>query len=490
MSANELLNAAKKGRHLGVNALTMTKAFFSELLTAIANRTRTWRRLPLLTSNVPSPDGAALCHDLLSRRGEASSTTLARTILDFYLQLDEVRRLQFFKILAQKFGSDQQKLKHAIADWQTGAMSDSDLHFSSEPLRQELFRRLNRTAGGTSTLVQMREHLLGCLHSNSDLRPVDRDFVHLFSSWFNRGFLVLKRIDWTTPANILERIIQYEAVHEIRSWDDLRNRLYPSDRRCFAFFHPYLDDEPLVFVEVALVKSIPTAIAPLLNIDRMPIAADQATAAVFYSISNTQKGLAGVSFGNFLIKQVVADLLSEMPHLNQFVTLSPVPGLASWLEREREKENSEWLDASMRADLEFLDEPHWHSNPVQNATVQSALVALAAVYLTQEKTSDGRPADAVARFHLGNGARLERLNFLADPSPKGLKQSHGIMVNYCYALDEIQQNHEAYAESGLIAASSDVLACLEMNRTRSLAATGSAARITKWSFDRSDMLSR
>ena len=441
----------------------MTKAFFADLLAAIVNQARTWRKLSSRTSNIPVRDGAALCHDLLSRRGEASSTELAHSILDYYLQLDEARRLHFFKILAQQFGPDRQKLERAIADWQTSAISDSDIHFSSEPLRQELFRRLNRAPGGTGMLVQMREHLLASLQSDPDLTPVDRDFVHLFSSWFNRGFLVLKRIDWTTPANILERIIQYEAVHAIRSWDDLRNRLNPSDRRCFAYFHPHLDDEPLVFVEVALVKTIPVAIAPLLSLDRTPIVAEEAIAAVFYSISNTQKGLVGISFGSFLIKQVVSDLLSEMPYLKHFVTLSPVPGFAGWLKKEREKQDSKWLDASLRTKLEFLNEPQWHSNLIENTTIQSALLQLAAIYLTQEKASDGRPADAVARFHLGNGARLERLNFLGDPSPKGLKQSHGIMVNYRYALDEIQQNHEAYAERGIIAVSSVVL-CASGNK--------------------------
>lgn len=464
----------------------MTKAFFADLLSAVINRTRAWRELSFNAANIPARDGAELCHDLLSRRGEASSTALARAILDYYLQLDEVRRIQFFKILAKQFGPDRQKLERAIAAWQTGAMSDSDIHFSAEPLRQELFRRINRAPAGTSMLVQMREHLLACLHSNPDLTPVDRDFEHLFSSWFNRGFLVLKRIDWTTPANILERIIQYEAVHAIRNWDDLQNRLNPSDRRCFAFFHPHLGDEPLVFVEVALVKTVPAAIAPLLSLDRTPIAADEATTAVFYSISNTQKGLAGISFGSFLIKQVVADLLSEMPQLKHFVTLSPIPGFASWLKREREKQDSRWLAASLRSKLELLDEPHWHNNPIENATIQSALLPLAAIYLTQERTSDGRAADAVARFHLGNGASLERLNFLADPSPKGLEQSHGMMANYRYALDKIQQNHEAYAERGVIAMSSDVIACLGLSKIQLLAATGSAARITKWNFARSD----
>ena len=206
------------------------------------------------------------------------------------------------------------------------------MHQASEPRRQELIRRLNLAPGGTAALVQMREALLTLLAGDGELRAVDRDFVHLFASWFNRGFLVLRRIDWTTPAHILEKIIRYEAVHAIEDWDDLRNRLAPPDRRCYAFFHPQLVDEPLIFVEVALTKDIPDAIAPLLDLARPVIGAQEATTAVFYSISNTQKGLGGISFGNFLIKQVVEELKQDLPNLQTFVTLSPVPGFAGWLQ--------------------------------------------------------------------------------------------------------------------------------------------------------------
>jgi malonyl-CoA decarboxylase len=452
-------------QHKSATAPKMTKAFFADLLAVIINQRCAWLELSFQAPNIPANEAAQLCHDLLSRRGEASMAT-AREILDCYSHLDEGKRIHFFKILAEKFGPNRQKLERAVAAWQTGTIGDSDIHFCAEPLRQELFRRLNRVPNGTSMLVQMRGDLLSYLHSNPDLTPVDRDFEHLFSSWFNRGFLVLKRIDWTTPANILERVIRYEAVHAIHSWDDLQNRLNPSDRRCFAFFHPHLGDEPLVFVEVALVNTNPVAIAPLLSLDRAPIGVDEATTAVFYAISNTQKALTGISFGSFLIKQVVSDLLAEMPHLKQFVTLSPIPGFADWLKRERERQDSQWLDGSLRGKIEFLDEPNWHINSIGNATIQSALLPLAAIYLTQERTPDGRPADAVARFHLGNGARIERLNFLADTSPKGLKQSHGIMVNYRYALDDSQQDHEAYAERGIIATSAEVAAWLKMNKTQ------------------------
>ena len=464
----------------------MNKAFLSDLLSAIGNRARIWRELSYNTSGSQTRDGAALCNDLLSRRGEVSGTTLARTILDYYAALDEAGRLRFFEMLATEFGPDPKKLESAVAARQGPMARDSDIHFDSEPRRQELFRRLNRAPGGTNTLVLMREQLLACLNSNADLTVVDRDFLHLFSSWFNRGFLVLRRIDWKTPANVLERIIQYEAVHAIGSWDDLKNRLQPRDRRCFAFFHPQLNDEPLVFVEVALTKTIPPTIGPLLSTDRPLIAPENASTAVFYSISNTQKGLSGVSFGSLLIKQVVEDLQSEFPHLKHFVTLSPLPGFAAWLKNERDNPDSKWIDPSWSADLDLIDELDWHNDPVQNGIVQSTLLTLAATYLAKAKTSNGRPADSVARFHLGNGARLERLNFLGDPSPNGLLQSHGIMVNYRYSLNEMQQNHEAYAERGFIAISQEVLDYLRHPDGQSR----SPERIGKWNFGRSATLSR
>ena len=242
-------------------------------------------------------------------------------------------RLAFFETLARDYGPDREKLSQAIETWRAQPSDDdaSDLHFASEPRRQELIRRLNRAPGGTGELVAMRADLLNVLKANKDLAALDRDIVHLLSSWFNRGFLVLRRIDWSSPANILEKIIRYEAVHEIRDWDDLRRRIDPVDRRCYAFFHPTLVDEPLIFVEVALTEAIPGAIAPLLAEDRPPVAIDRARTAVFYSISNTQRGLGGISFGSFLIKQVVEELQRELPKLENFVTLSPVPGLMQWL---------------------------------------------------------------------------------------------------------------------------------------------------------------
>jgi malonyl-CoA decarboxylase len=398
---------------------------------------------------------AALGEMLISRRGEASGVALAQTLLASYAAADSGERLAFLKALGERFGPDRTRIETAIEALRqdTGPDALEALHAAAEPRRQELIRRLNLAPGGTSALVRMREDLLGYLPKHPDLKPVDTDFVHLFSSWFNRGFLVLRPIDWTTPANILEKIIRYEAVHEIRDWGDLRNRVEPEDRRCYGFFHPQLVDEPLIFVEIALTKEIPEAVAPLLDQSRNPIAASEATTAVFYSISNTQKGLGSVSFGNFLIKQVVEDLKRELPSLKTFVTLSPVPGFARWLERERKTDDSASLSPAAKDALRRLDAPDWHADPEIREQVRAVLLPAAAHYFLKAKDSKGRPLDPVARFHLGNGARLERLNFLGDLSPKGLKQSHGLMVNYLYALDEIEKNHEAFAERGTVAAS-------------------------------------
>jgi malonyl-CoA decarboxylase len=286
----------------------------------------------------------------------------------------------------------------------------------------------------------------------------------LLSSWFNRGFLVLRKIDWSSPANILEKIIRYEAVHEIRDWDDLRRRIDPADRRCYAFFHPTLVDEPLIFVEVALTEAIPGAIAPLLAEDRPPVAIDRARTAVFYSISNTQRGLGGISFGSFLIKQVVEELQRELPRLENFVTLSPVPGLMQWLKEADDVPVSE----EGRALLAQLDTPDWFKNAELAAQMRTLLEPLAAYYFLKARTPKGRLIDSVARFHLGNGARLERIDWLGDLSPKGMRESAGIMVNYLYRLEDIEKNHEAYVNQDEIAASSAVKRLLKSEGRRLL----------------------
>jgi malonyl-CoA decarboxylase len=429
-----------------------------ELIDTIAKHSRALLGLWDGSAAIAQADLIALGELLLSRRGEASGVAIAQALLASYATADPPRRLAFLKALGERFGPDRARVQAAIDAFVAGGDREAldDLHAAAEPRRQELFRRLNLAPGGTAALLRMREELLPHIADHPELKGVDSDFVHLFTSWFNRGFLVLRPIDWTTPANILEKIIRYEAVHAIHDWDDLRNRLAPADRRCYGFFHPQLVDEPLIFVEVALTTHIPNAVAPLLDLARTPITAAEANTAVFYSISNTQKGLAGISFGNFLIKQVVETLKGELPNLRCFVTLSPVPGFASWLKGQREREDSTVLDPAAKAALQRLDEPGWHRDPGVAEAVRTALMPAAAHYFLKAKTASGRPVDPVARFHLGNGARLERLNFLGDVSPNGLRQSHGLMVNYLYALDEIEKNHEAFAERGVVAASGEV----------------------------------
>jgi malonyl-CoA decarboxylase len=302
----------------------------------------------------------------------------------------------------------------------------------------------------------MREQLLDAMNHRDDLAVVDDDFLHLFSSWFNRGFLVLESINWSTPAHLLEKIIRYEAVHTIRDWNDLRARVDSPDRRCYAFFHPALADEPLIFVEVALTRGIPAAIDPILSAKREPVEPERATTAVFYSISNCQRGLAGVSFGHFLIKQVVEEVSRELPRLATFITLSPAPNFAAWLKTERAKESSAALGAEDRAVLAALDRPNWWRDEASAEMVHEPLLRAAAWYYLRARSPRGTPLDSVARFHLGNGAQLERLNFLADTSERALQQSHGLMVNYLYDLEHIEQNHEAYAQQQAIVAASAV----------------------------------
>ena len=444
-----------------------SNAFFSDLLASISERGRTLlRRNGQSDTKQNASDLIELCEALLSGRGEASGTAMAREVLDRYRNLDEPGRLSFFAMLAKAYGPDREKLAQAIETWRAQPTDEdaSDLHFASEPRRQELIRRLNRAPGGTSALVAMRADLLSAMNGHKDLAALDRDVVHLLSSWFNRGFLVLRRIDWSTPANILEQIIRYEAVHEIRDWDDLRRRIDPADRRCYAFFHPALVDEPLIFVEVALTESIPGAIAPLLAEDRQPVPVERARTAVFYSISNTQRGLGGISFGNFLIKQVVEELRRELPRLENFVTLSPVPGFMKWLKQADDVP----VHDEERALLAHLDEPDWFNNAEQAAQLRAVVEPLAAYYFLKARTTKGRMIDSVARFHLGNGARLERIDWLGDLSPKGLRESAGIMVNYLYRLEDIEKNHEAYANQGEVIASSAVKKLLKTEGRRLL----------------------
>ena len=435
----------------------MDTSFFNDLLSTIVDR----GRAIVERGRDKRPSGgnlAGLAEELLSGRGEATGVAIARDLLDSYAELDSAGRTAFFRALATNFGTDPEAVQAAATAYLEDPTDANGLrlHAASEPRRQELIRRLNRAPGGTAALVAMRQDLLERLRDHPDFRPVDNDFAHLLASWFNRGFLVLRRIDWSMPAAILEKIIRYEAVHEINGWEDLRRRIDPPDRRLYAFFHPALIDEPLIFVEVALTNGIPEAIGPILGETRDPIDPEHATTAVFYSISNCQTGLKGISFGNFLIKQVVEELARTFPSLKTFVTLSPAPAFRAWIDRQEADGESHVLRDGDREVLELLETPDWIEDPRIVERARPVLLRLAAQYYLAAKTDRGTPPDPVARFHLGNGARLEQLDFLGDPSRKGLAESYGLMVNYLYDPKLIERHHEAYANKGEIAASGAV----------------------------------
>ncbi|GLR54672.1 malonyl-CoA decarboxylase [Shinella yambaruensis] len=425
-----------------------TASLFSDMLQTITERGRRFLSFGAREDTLdPLAAIEAHCETLLSSRGEASGMALAKDILDRWRTFDTEKQREFMRMLLARFGPKTERLEAAIDTYRASQSPKAllELHVAAEPRRQELIRRLNLAPNGIATLVAMREVLLKLKEEDRDLEAVDADFAHLFGSWFNRGFLVLRPISWSTPADILEKIIRYEAVHHIGGWDELRRRLAPEDRRCFAFFHPQLPDEPLIFVEVALTRDMPSRIDELLREDRAPIRAADATTAVFYSISNCQEGLRGISFGNFLIKQVVEDLRRDLPKLDTFVTLSPVPGFAAWLARERRAEASDAFGDAEKARLAVLDTEGWADDEEIGATVQPTMTAAAAWYFLRARDAKGRIVDPVARFHLGNGARLERINFLADRSGRAMRQAHGLMVNYLYKLDDIETNHEAFA---------------------------------------------
>jgi malonyl-CoA decarboxylase len=411
-----------------------------------------------------------LSHALMSERGEVSGARVAREALAAYQALDPVAVAVFFDLLAEEF-SPNPDLVGRYAQAYRDDPSQANLILlqrAAEPPRQELFRRLNMAPGGTAVLVEMHRQVLHELSANSLWLGTEADLTHLLRSWFNRGFLTLQRIDWRTSAMVLEKLIQYEAVHEIQGWGDLRRRLQ-ADRRCYAFFHPALPDEPLIFIEVALTRGMSARVQPLLDPDSPVLDPAAADSAMFYSITNCQQGLRGVSFGNFLIKQVVEDLGRDLPGIKCFATLSPIPGFRKWLAGlpatlgdERRQEVSALLSA--------LESPRWFED--KSATeLQEKLLGLAAWYLVHAK-EDQEPLDPVARFHLLNGARLERLNWLGDTSSTGMRQSAGMMVNYVYRLDEVEANHEAYARDRTIVASRR----LEQRAKESPLSRGSPAR--------------
>ncbi len=395
----------------------------SDLLSTVFAR-RYRRRLPLQSDSRPL---SALADDLVGTTGEISGLAIAEDILSRFEIMGDAQKLEFFQYLATAMNIDPANVRRTLEAYEKTPSKASYRAFASaaEPARQEMVRRLNRVPGATAALVRMRADLLRIGRGMPDLEALDLDFRHLFASWFNRGFLVLRPINWESPAHILEKIIAYEAVHTIDSWDDLRRRLEPTDRRCFAFFHPSMPDEPLIFVEIALNKGIPGSVQTLLAQDRKARPEAEADTAVFYSISNCQPGLANISFGNSLIKQVVSDLAAELTGLTTFVTLSPIPGLTKWLAHE----NHAW----------DCDQPR-------------QIKALAADYLLNAKAQDGLPVDPVARFHLGNGAIIHAVHADADISENGRSQSGGAMVNYLYDLRDVSQNHEAFVSNKNVAA--------------------------------------
>ena len=407
-------------------------SFFGDILTSL------FERAPLLRGAMADDDKPieVLCRDLLTSRGDVSGMSLAQLVLDRYADFNDDEKLALFTLLANEMDVSCGDAVSALQAYESAptAANYAALTKKIEPARLQLIRRLNQTQDATTQLVAMRRDLLRLLDQHPDLAKLDIDFKNLFTTWFNRGFLVLRPINWGSPAHILEKIISYESVHAIQSWDDLRRRLQPDDRRCFAFFHPAMPDEPLIFVEVALTRGTPNSIQTILSETHRSLAAVDADTATFYSISNCQAGLAGISFGNSLIKTVVQHLLRDLPQIKTFVTLSPIPGLVKWLNE---------------------------TNQFDVASDPQKLAPLAAHYLLEAKHRNGQPRDAVARFHLNNGAFVEAVHADADISANGLAQSCGVMVNYRYDLTKISANHEAYANQQSVVASKAVKALAE-----------------------------
>jgi malonyl-CoA decarboxylase len=428
----------------------MARVSVSQMLSALVDIGRTYLDRPAARGIDAIVDE---CHDLVSAHGEASGTALASRIVEGYLNLDDDERFQVLLRLDAAFSPDKDALTAAARAY-ADAPDDArywTLADAIEAPRQELFRRLNMAPGGTTAIVGMRELILSRLRDHPEIKSFERDLKHLLSSWFNRGFLQFERIDWRTPAVVLEKLIAYEAVHEIQGWDDLRRRL-ADDRRCFGFFHPALPDEPLIFVEVALTQGLAGQIQNLIETAPDDQKDEEPDTAIFYSISNCQAGLAGISFGNFLIKQVADAVQSEFADIKQFATLSPIPGFRAWLDDVLVRDTPAFLSED---DLDLLQRSDWRNSELIRQPLKTTLMRLCARYLIEEK-SRSRPLDPVARFHLGNGASVERLNWSGDLSEKGIDQSAGIMVNYLYDSDQIVSNHEAYVRDGIIAASSAV----------------------------------
>ena len=402
-----------------------------------------------------SKKAITLCRSLLSERGEVSGSRLAAEALDAYQSLDERGRRAFFESLIREFSPAPEEVGRAGDAYRKEPTAENLARLQKvvEPPRQELFRRLNQAPDGTPILVALRAQVLEESERNPRLKPIAADLAHLFTSWFNRGFLVLRRIDWRTPAVILEKLIQYEAVHQIQGWGDLHRRL-EADRRCYAFFHPALPDEPIIFIEVALTRSLSDKVQALLDPASSVLDPELAEWAIFYSITNCQEGLRGVPFGSFLIKQVVEDVSRDLPRIKRFATLSPIPGFRKWLLEKAGALEVSRLAAFSNA-ISALDGPQWTEDEARCAELQRHVLPLAAYYLLHAKKGQ-EPLDPVARFHLKNGARLERINWLGDTSAAGLQRSAGLTANYVYKLEDVERNHELYVREQKVRSSREI----------------------------------
>ena len=392
--------------------------FFQNLLSSLMSRSLKGGYFRSSNFGILHKDINKALESVMSKSGEVSSLVFAEHLSNLIEELDDQEFIRFFDTVLEKYDIDEKALLKATNEYAKDKTQKNLEIISqlSEPGWRELFRRLNTISEGTLKLVRMRERIRSLKKDSSNLQFFDRSLLILFKYWFNPSFLVLESIDWSTPANILEKIIAYEAVHEINSWDDLRARLAPEDRKCFAFFHPLMPNEPLIFVEVALTNDMPDSISEIIKIDRPITQEHDINTAVFYSISNCQEGLSGISFGNFLIKNVAHKLKQENDGLDKFVTLSPMPGFSKWLDNKS----------------------------IEDYQDEDALIKQALVYLLESERHDGLPNDPVAKFHIGNGAILERINLNSDLSLKGLNQSKGIMINYLYELDTLEENHELF----------------------------------------------
>ena len=410
-------------------------SFFQNIITSVMKGTRRLNRFRSKGFGKLHNNINKAVDSVMSTSGEVSSLVFAEHLLNLIEDLDDNGLKKFLKDLLKNYDIDTKVLLKDVKNYSSNKNTENfeKIRISSEPGWIELFRRLNSSSNGTYRLVKLRERIR--LLNDEDLKIFDLRLLKLFKYWFNPSFLVLEKIDWETPANILEKIIEYEAVHEINSWDDLRARLAPIDRQCFAFFHPLIPNDPLIFVEVALTTGIPKSIQKIINLDRQEIEIEDANTAIFYSISNCHNGLLGISFGNFLIKQVASNLKRELPDLNQFMTLSPLPGFMKWMEEYSPISFERCTDKNCSED---------------------ELTKNAIKYLTHSERDDGMPNDPVSRFHIGNGASLERINLNADTSEKGMAQSYGVMANYLYDLDVVEENHEIFFKNKVVPVSSEI----------------------------------